>query len=286
MIKLSLIIPVFLLAGCSRDTVSLGFQMQPGEAFEQQMDMTMEMEQPLMGQNEVTTQRMSMYYRYQVTGDSAGWKRVEAVITRVVMDMSGMGEKFSYDSNSADSANADHPMAQVFGSMKGKFFYFTINDQGQVGDVGGMQQMRRHMEDALGDTSMAVQPLQLEQIRKNIQQAYAAYPAGPVKVGASWKQEGSLAMPGMQVKSVNTYKLSAVKDSVAVVDVRSKIAGEPGGQSTLEGGAEGEMKYHLRTGIPVEGNLVTRLDMKLSQGGEQVAMKATITTQIRSTLLR
>lgn len=293
MIRCMMYILIVALFGCAMkggNSYELRFGLPEGVPYEQVMSMEMQMEQPVMGQVMSMNQNLSFTYRYEVISDSAAWKTVKATITRVAVHMKGMGEDLRFDTDSSQGADANHPIAQVFGSMKGTAFTFTINRQGEVGVVDGVSQMRDRMALALTDSSLSPEPTQLENIRQNIQQSFSAYPPHPVNVGDNWSQERTVNMQGMEIVSKSKFALENVKDSVAFIRVSSDLASNKAQNkdqniSQLKGRADGLMQYHVVTGMPVEGELTTNIELQLKSDGESVPMKMKMITRISGSRL-
>src|SRR5438046_7766042 len=87
-----------IIAGCgsgsetkTADGYVLKFNMAKGTKFEYSVTMDMGMKESVMGKDVDVKNKMLISYTFAVTGDSAGWKKVDATISRIAMDMNAEG---------------------------------------------------------------------------------------------------------------------------------------------------------------------------------------------------
>ena len=279
---------VLVFSNCNNaptEGVTVKLRLQKGDRFEQVMHMQMKMQQPMMGQTVEMTNGIGFTYHFEVVDDSAGWKKLSSTITRVQVDLTGMGQNMHYDSEAAaDTTAATDLMANMFGSLKGSAFYFTVNDEGKVGQVSGFDSLQQKMGSTVPDVS-AQKPFDEEGFRQNLQQSFAAYPPHPVKVGESWSRDMDMLMEGMKVNSVNTFTLQSATANDAVIKVQSDLKSDgssqvKGSEMSMTGRSDGTITYDMKSGMPTTGTVSTTMNMKIMSEGKEVPMSMNMQTTI------
>src|SRR6202000_1933355 len=117
------------LAQGNDKTYYLKFNMAKGQKFSYKMGVDMNIDQSVMGQDVHVNTRIGMNYQFTVVGDSAGWKKIEAVFDRMLMHVNANGQGMDIDTDS--SGNEDGPAGsamKAFKSFIGQKFYYTINE--------------------------------------------------------------------------------------------------------------------------------------------------------------
>jgi hypothetical protein len=81
--------------------------------------------------------------------------------------------------------------------------------------------------------------------------------------------------------SQNTYTLESVEGNTATVKVNSKIS-SPAADSaaTINGTSTGNIKYDIPSGIAIDGDMDTNLDMNINRGGQSMPMSTDIKMKI------
>lgn len=274
-------------SGAGGDAVTFKFNVPKGTKFSYAVGMDMNMNQTMGGQQVAVKTNLGMGYTFEVTADSAGWKTMNATISRVAMDMNANGMSMKFDS---DSPNTDttSPMAKVgvmLGAMKGGQFSFTMNENGEIGQVTGIEEMTQRIISSMpaAQADMARQTIgktfNEQSFKQNMQQAFAMYPGKPVKIGDTWTRTLTMDNNGMPMKLDNTYTLQAVEGSNLKVKVDSKItsagtnAAVPGMQIDMTGDLKGVNSFDEATGMPLNGDDDMNLDMKMKMQGQEMPVK-------------
>ena len=289
-----------IIAGCGNggetktaDGYLLKFNMNKGTKFEYSVTMDMGMKETVMGKDVDVKNKMLIGYTFAVTGDSAGWKKVDATISRIAMDMNAEGMNMHFDSNEPDTSKVSdtNPMAmvgKVMGALKGGQFGFTINENGEIGSVYGMKEMMQNMiakanlPNAENMTQSLGKSFDEENFKQNMQQSFNMYPGKPVKTGESWTKTMSMKSSGMDMHLDNTYTLESVTGDDALVKVVSKISSgadstsTPGVKMDMSGNMSGSMHYDLPTGIPQKGDMDMNMIMKMNSQGMEIPMNMDI----------
>lgn len=280
-----------LLTGCSSNTVDFKFNVAKGSKFNYTIAMDMNMDQAMMGQHMKVNTKVTMGYVFEVLNDSAGWKTVSSTIDRIGMNVDANGMNMRYDSDSTSNTDTTGPTAKVgkiFGAMKGGQFTFTMNTNGEVGQVSGMKEMVQKMIEGAGTFDSAGinetmnKTFNEQTFKQNLQQSFAMYPGKPIKPGESWNKTLTMDNNGMIMKLDNTYTLESVSNNIAKVRVASKISSGGGAgalagmQMDMSGDLKGINNFDLPTGMPLSGDDNMQMDMKMHVQGQEIPMKMNI----------
>ena len=283
-------------AGKNADGYTLKFNMQKGSKFDYAMNMDMNMKQSMMGKEMTMKSKITMGYFFEVTSDSAGWKTVAATISKIAMDMNAgdMSMKFDTDNPSADTTGPMAMAGKIFSGMKDGKFTFTINENGQIGQIQGFNEILQQSITAanIPNADMVIQSMgksfDENQFRQNLQQSFNIYPGKPVKPGESWTKNTTLNNSGMILKMDNTYTLESVTGNDAMIKVASKITSGMDSSSisnfkvNMDGSMSGDMNYDLSNGLPKQGSMDMKVIMKVTGQGMDMPidmdMKMTFTS--------
>ncbi|HEV8286006.1 MAG TPA: DUF6263 family protein [Chitinophagaceae bacterium] len=285
--KYLLIVLTSLALGCksgSNDAIEIKLKLPKGAKYEYALEMDMNMKQKMMEKDMDIKNSMGYSYLLEVLNDSANWKTVSCIIHKINMSMNAMGRTMHFDSEEiTDTTGPMGIMAKIFGAMKGSKFSFTVNDNGEIGEMSGVKAMQEKMLAGIGipNTAEALEGLKNtiddESLRENMQQAFAAYPGKPVKPGDSWTKALVQKTQGITIKLDNTYTLESVKGNDALIKLSSKL--NSGGPATVNntemnitGTSEGNIHYDLTTGMMTTGNIDMKMDMKVKTAQTEMPM--------------
>jgi hypothetical protein len=278
------------VAAQNNGPVVLKFNMAPGDKFSYGTALELNINENLMGQDVKVYTQLGMYYEFGVMGDSAGWKKMSASFQRVVMHVNANGQAINVDT---DSSSNNLPgdaagMGKIFAALKGEKFFFTLNENGEIGKISGIKSFTRHVAQAAGldsatTSTMVAKAFNEESFRQNLQQTFSFYPGKPVKPGDSWNTTTNTVNNGIPMKTENTYTLQSVNNNIATIKQSSKVTTPEGAtlqgmQLDITGIIDGNSDYDLQTGIPVEGKADMKLDMKIKAQGQEIPMKMNIKT--------
>jgi hypothetical protein len=287
--KYLVIVPIAVMAASacknrSGDTIELKFNLPKGSNYEYSSEVAMDVKQNLIQQEVNMKSSMGFSYLLQVINDSANWKTLSATISKISMAMDGMGNsvRFNTETNT-DTAGPMGMMSKVFGVIKGSQFSFTLNERGEIGEIRGVKEMQQRMLRGIGMPESAelmegmAKNFDDESIRENMQQAFAAYPGKPVKLGESWTKVMVQKAQGMNVKMNNTYTLESVNGNDVVIKQVSNLSPEGSGSLdgalvNLTGTSDGKLHYDLTTGMVTTGNVDMNMDMKIKNGNTEIPM--------------
>src|ERR1041385_3183384 len=87
----------FSCNSAKNETITLKFNLPKGSSYDYNMDMDLNMSGTAGGQQMSMKNNMQMGYRFGVTDDSAGWKKISATFSRIAMDMDAGGMTINFD---------------------------------------------------------------------------------------------------------------------------------------------------------------------------------------------
>lgn len=264
--------------------IDLKFNLATGESYDYNMDVDMSTKGEFGGQAIDVKNTMVLGYHFTVLGDSAGWKKLSATMSKIVMNVNTGGMNFSYDSDTPpDSTDMIGGMlGKILGVMKGAEFGFTMNAKGEIGSVSGIDELMERMQaNVPGASAMGAgigNSFSEENFRQNMQQAFGAYPGKPVKPGDTWTNTISTTTSGMQLETTNVYTLESVSGNIANVKVNSKLltASADTAAAGISGTGSGNIMFDIPTGIAVDGNTETNLNIKVNEQGQTIPMTTDI----------
>jgi len=275
--------------GGSGNAITLKFNLGKGSKLDYTGSVDMNISENVMGNNVNVQNKMRMGYLFEVLNDSAGWKTLNSTISRISMDMNANGQslKFDTDSSVSDTTGPSGMMMKIFGAMKGGQFSFTMDEKGNVGEVRGMKEMMEHTLTKINvpNAEMIMQNMgksfDADNFKQNLEQSFAMYPDKPVKPGDTWTRTSSLNSNGMPIKMENTYTLNSVSGNIADVKVSSKLSsgteGSSMGVKELTGTLTGDTHYDIASGVPLDGSMQMKMNMKVSAQGQEIPVNMVMT---------
>ncbi len=271
------------LAQESGKTYYLKFNMARGQKFSSKVGADMNIDQSVMGQDMHINTRVGMNYQFAVLGDSAGWKKVEAVFDRMLMHVNSNGQGIDIDTDSSD--NVEGPVGSIMKAIRsfvGQKFYYTINEKGEVGQVSGIKEIADRMKASVSGLGAGADGLSQvfneENFRQNMEAAYKYYPKKPVAIGESWSASMNTTNNGIPMIMDGTYTLSSVSGNIATIKATGTLktaegATVQGMAMTMTGTFEGTTDFSLSTGLPLKGTADMKTEMKMDLQGQSIPVK-------------
>jgi hypothetical protein len=252
----------------------LSFNLQKGSTYVQRMDFDVTTETPEQKMN----MKIKGTYRLNVSAETDSTKILNVAYERIGMDMDMGMMTISASSDSAIAIDLSDPgsaaastMARMFQAMKGKSFQLTVNREGKVIGVAGMDALTDAVIGSMGlpEAEQAgaragfTQQFNERTMRQSFNQAFYIFPARAVKTGDTWSrsynEEGS---------SITTnYTVRSIKGNEVTLSTSSVINAT--GQN-LTGSGTGELLIDARTGLVLRGEQTSKLD-----GNVKVTSKGT-----------
>ena len=282
----SLMIAV-LLSGCAllggSKKVDLRLDLEVGDDYTLEIINDQYIQQTVMGNAQTIDQTIGYTYRQEVLDRSEdGIYTIEVTYERVVYEQASPMGSIAYDSQ--DPPENIAPQAIGFAATTGKSFTMTMNQQGKVLAVMGVDslidqifeevsaqrsidpQMRLTLKQQFGESS----------IKSNMTTLSGYYPEKPIKVGEHWEVvEDRKATTALHLET--DYVLSKAEDGVLTLGAKSEITPIEGAPPTkmgemelsyqLAGQQSGILQVNRSTGLLKEGTLTQNLSGNISMRG-------------------
>jgi hypothetical protein len=264
--------------------VDLKFNLPMGSGFDYNTTMDVTTKGNVGGQDINVNNSIVIGYHFNVVDDSAGWNKMTSTISKIAMTISSNGMNMNYDSDKPlDTSNVmNGAFGNVLGVMKGAQFGFTMNNKGDIGSVTGINEILDKMKTAApgGDMTGMASTFNEETFRQTLRQAFSLYPRKRVKSGDRWTSTTHTISAGVQMKMDNAYTLESVTGNIARVKVDSKISSPLDTTTNIAGTTKGIMQFDIPTGVPVDGDLDTRMTMNINADGQSIPMTVDIKTKV------
>ncbi len=259
----------------------LKFNLENGKGYD--YEMTVNMDQEIMGQP--IKMDMTTYYSMDVKADEGGIKTIVSSFERFRMnsDMAGLNIRIDTDEPvMADSSEGGKDPVQtiqkMFGAIRGQRFTLKVNQEGQITDVRGFENMAENIADSLGlDEKERAEMLQgfkgqfnQSEMKQSLERFWYIFPNKEVKVGDSWEKltESGGKMPA---KYRSTYTVKEIEGDMVTLDEVSKIESKENEEIALTGEITGTIVVDSRSGLVVTAN--QDMDMKASAKGMSFDIK-------------
>jgi Family of unknown function (DUF6263) len=246
--------------GGSGEAYTLKMRLAPGDNFKQDMDMTMNMQVEVAGQNMKTDLGIKGLMDFSVSGDSNNLKKIK-------MTYEKMGMTMKLDAPGMDGMNMDSILNKSNELINGKSVNILVNEKNEIVDVAGFEDIM--VNEALDDASkMQIKKMfSKEQINSMLGMMFQMYPDKPVKVGESWEKEIEFPMAEIKMKIKGKYTLKSVKDGVAFIDLKGTFKGKGSMNQNgmaidmdMDGTQNGQINIGLEDGYLKDSDI--KMDMK------------------------
>ena len=290
---------LFAFSACgNREKFTLAYNLNAGDTFEIFMSADMSLRQVMMGQSmemDIYTQMTTSYTVSSVTGNTIGLDFMfdEVVIS---MDMDGFSVEFGSASDAEFATEED--LGPLLRAMTSLPFNMTMDKQGNVKSVGGLEQIMDAMLasiDAEIDAftreqmvSQFAQQFNEESVQSNMGQWFAIFPNNPVRIGENWNTTLAINTGQVNMHIDMRTTLRSVRDNVAVLEQNATfVTDEPiiqvtGGMETaisLTGTQTGTVEIDMNTGWVIRGEMTQNIETELDMFG--MTLPQSITTRIK-----
>jgi len=271
----------------------LALKLTPNTSYLVEQDISQNIEQKVMGQDQTTYQVTKTTFEYQIKNkQSDNFYDIDVVYKKIYYKSGAQ----SYDSETPETSSP--VLAKIFGKVVGSKLTMKLNENGQIKELTGANELIDKMMSARAIPNEQVKKrlkttfnnaFGEEAMRESMEQFFNIYPKKKVKVGRRWSKtiERKAGFP-----STNdfTWHLKEVKKNLALVKVIGKINPKPNvkmdlgmaiARYNLKGNQEGSIDIDLKSGwvknaygkmiltgkmyITVEGQLnETEVDVKIT----------------------
>jgi len=258
------------------DSVLLKFNFQNGKTY----NYTMAIDAVIRKADQKRATLMKWNYDMLVVDETKNLKTIKTTYKRIDMAMDmGNDQKMEFSSEKkVDAMDFMQMPSKMFGIIKGKSFTMQVNEKGEVVSISGF--------DKIGEavvTEMNLPEEMKPMIRQNFQkqfnddavkqmfsQSFNALPNKYVKVGDTWRTNGSLTALRQDIST--EYTVRSIKGPRVLLTGTSKLK-SPEGQNS--GSQLSKLIIDAKTGVMLDGVF----DQKSSDG------QMTSTTRIKGRAL-
>jgi len=258
------------------DSVLLKFNFQNGKTY----NYTMAIDAVIRKADQKRATLMKWNYDMLVVDETKNLKTIKTTYKRIDMAMDmGNDQKMEFSSEKkVDAMDFMQMPSKMFGIIKGKSFTMQVNEKGEVVSISGF--------DKIGEavvTEMNLPEEMKPMIRQNFQkqfnddavkqmfsQSFNALPNKYVKVGDTWRTNGSLTALRQDIST--EYTVRSIKGSRVLLTGTSKLKSSEGQNS---GSQLSKLIIDAKTGVMLDGVF----DQKSSDG------QMTSTTRIKGRAL-
>jgi hypothetical protein len=284
-----LLVILFLSQAVQAKKVLLRFNLQKGATYTMTMNMTVGVDQAVMGQNVKIDQKMKLVLNWKVL-DVTPEKHflIEYAIENISLNMNSNGQNVTFDSDKPEENNLG---TDALKNLKNLRFQAEMTDMGKVVKISGIE----NLASAIGGNQALAQSLQMFSNEQNMQsffgQNFNYFPEKEVGKGDKWS--ASTNMASIMNMAVNMdFEVADIKDDQVLLNVNSVTKAdtqvEQQGmkiQVKLDGTQTGTMTINPKDGWMDQSNLnqqfVINMKLKNPQSGEdmEIPMKMNATTQ-------
>jgi hypothetical protein len=273
---------LIVMAGCKqkKDTLDLQLKLNKGDRYHYTIVMDQSMASAMAGENNTA---VSMGYQFEVTEDSAGWKKVNATYDDIKLDIKANGMTMNFSSASNDTTGPMGIMNKAFKALSGGKFTFTVNQKGEIGRVSGVEQIMQNLSNTLPPEAGSMlagmrSSFSDEQIKQTFTQSFKIVPDTPVTVGQSWNKPLNFEMMGFNFSNNNKYTLLEVKGDEAKLKVDAVLNGS--GSSQMTGTSTGFTYIDTNTGMVNKSEITSNIKVSVQGAGDNtLKQKMTITSK-------
>jgi hypothetical protein len=279
-------------AGGSGEKISLGLHLTRGQVFKQLNTTTQTITQKMMGQSIKVNAKNDMYLKQEVLNVNAeGIADLKVTYARIRSEQeNSMTGKQIYDSQDS-TTDATGPNFMGFAQLVGQGFEYSINAQGKVTEVRGVDALFDRILNNMGESGgpeMAQVKATLKKtfgddaMKSMMEQMMGHLPPSQIAAGDTWG--GEVKMAGVMAMTVaNEYKLESIEADKAIISLTGEVKTDEGAgldlgvmnvEYNLEGTTDGTMEIDRKTGMP----LVMIMNQKLK--GQTKMMGMTVPMEI------
>ncbi|OJJ21400.1 hypothetical protein BKI52_12650 [marine bacterium AO1-C] len=255
-----LLLLLFTIQSQAQKKYRLALKLTPNTSYLVEQDISQNVEQKIMGQDQTTYQVTRTTFEYQIKSkQSDGFYDVDVVYKKIYYKS---GAK-AYDSETPESNSP--VLAKIFDVVVGSKLTMKLNESGQIKDLKGANE--------LIDKMMNTKTIPDEKVRKRLkttfnnafgekamresmEQFFNIYPKKKVKIGQRWSKTVE-RKAGFPSTNDFTWRLQNVKKRTALVKVKAKINPKPNtkmdlgmalARYNLKGNQEGTIDLDLKSG--------------------------------------
>jgi hypothetical protein len=278
-------------SGGSGEKITLSLHLTKGQVFKQLNKTTQKISQKVMGMSTTVNMTNEMYLKQEVLDvNGEGIADVKITYERIRSEQeNSMTGKMTYDSQDS-VGNSDSPSFLGFSQLVGQGFEYSVNPQGKVTSVRGVDSLFERILSGVGkgngtEVTQVKNTLKAtfgdDAMKSMMEQMMAHLPPSQVAAGDTWGGEVKIA-GAMAMTVANEYKLESIEADKAIVSVTGEVRTEKGAgldlgvmnvEYDLEGSTDGTMEIDRKTGLPLTVKMSQKLKGQTKMMGMTVPME-------------
>jgi hypothetical protein len=285
--------------GDAQTAYTLEFNLVEGATYKQNSvaDINMTM---TMGQEIKISTLVNTSVDYLVTAKRKDGYTLEFKHKEMKMDINAMGQRFSIDSNTPETAaTLQHP-GPLLKAVIGLPVEFVITKRGNVESVRGIEKLGEAM---IGAVDPSLSPQMADQLVSQVKERFSEqtmkdmfaqtyFPDKPVKIGDSWKSRTTSTSTGVVFNVDNTTTLKAVDGDTYTLECEALLSAPEGGtiktngiemNVSIKGTQKADIRIDRKTGWSKQSKVIQSLEGEISMESSGLRLPLTLQSTITTT---
>jgi Family of unknown function (DUF6263) len=263
----------------------LKFNLEKGKEYD--YEIIWDLDQKVNGQD--TKMSLSGLYTLKVTNDDGHIKELTSAYKKFRLNMKMMGFEMDVDTDKPSPPLSEEEMKQnpmgmvnrMFAGIVGKPFIMKVNEEGELVEVKGFQEILIGMVDAagLGEETKAVMMASLrdqfneQTIKDQFAQVFSIFPNKEIKVGDTWEKNYTIGGK-MPSKNTTVYTVKEMDGDRVILGTKTRIGSN--GEMDVNGSQTGDVVIDSRTGLMTSGEFDQNIDVKTPEMSMEIKGKGKI----------
>ncbi len=259
-------------SGPSGEAHTIKMRMNKGDTFHYNIKMDMSMNMDVMGKAMDMKMNMDAGTRFEVMENPSNNKELKLTYTKMHMGMDMGNQEMA-------AVNTDSILNATTEKMVGRSVFIELSPTNEIIQVKGFDSLMINNTDNEASRQMIEKMFSKEQLNSSFGMMFSMYPAKPVKVGETWTAKTKVNVANMDMQVNLTYKLVAVKNGVAEIDVDGIIDGKGDMKQkdmavgiSMSGTQNGTFTINMNDGYMQNGSYKMDVKADMEMGGQKVPM--------------
>jgi Family of unknown function (DUF6263) len=278
----------------------LSFDILKGASFTSTMNNDMEVQSQVLGFKVNMKINMNADMKFDLLPDSAGMKQVKMTYEQLTMKMD-FGNPLLKKNMAKDGV--DVQVNKMMSAFKGQSLLLLVNKNGVIQEILNKEEFSnkiKRITDSIANEG--ADGAGNDEVGKTMEQMYskgdlqnmlgilfAVYNNQPIETGDNWTKEYTIAVNGIDTKLENRFKLLAVKDGIAEIELNGKVSSKGTTQqnsmnveTNTKGKQTGTIRLQLNNGHILLSDTKLEMEGDVTMMGMKIPMKAKVANIIKS----
>ena len=287
-----LLLSVVLLSACNNNSdqtpTSLALHLIPGGDY--RYVSSVDIDQVVDEQN--VQIKLSATYHLVPAAEKAGEIAITATHERYFMDVSAGGQTMQIDTDKKDTDTESGPadryelmMRQLFSGVVGQPFQLSVNTEGEITGMSGLDNMINRIVDSMGVSGETAAQMRIslkdafseEKMKYQLASLFDGFRNQPVAVGDTWKKQRKIDFGG-NAGMDQQFTVRAIDGNQVTLDVTGTLEVPASANAgALSGTTKGVVVLQLDKG------LVSSMELNLNLQGDSGGIPMKITGKLKVT---